>query len=150
MKAKIKKLTNKLLEQDFSGFIETLSNLRPSNGLTLDKAKEILKQKKKFNNIVLVGLLDKKIVGTATIIIEPKFIANGGITAHIEDLVVRKGYEGHHIGSMLMVKAVELAKENNCYKAILDCKEHLVPYYEKFNFERKAVNMKMYFDEEKL
>jgi hypothetical protein len=38
--------------------------------------------------------LNNKIVGTTTLFIEPKFINKGMQVGYIEDVSVRKGYEG--------------------------------------------------------
>jgi len=144
MDIKIKELTSKILEDDFPGFIETLSNLRPSNKLTLPKAKQVLKQKKKCNHIVLVAILGKQIAGIVTIIIEPKFIRNAGVSALVEDLITRPGYEGKHIGSKLMNQAIKIAKKNKCYKMVLNSCDYNASFYEKFDFKKEELGMKLY------
>ena len=45
--------------------------------------------------------MNDKIAGTTTLLIEPKFIDKGMRVGYIEDVSVRKGYEGSGIGSNL-------------------------------------------------
>ena len=77
-------------------FLDTLSNLGDIRKLKNDQ-KLILKIfkniKEKSNSRIFVALIDNKIVGSITTIIEYKFIHNGGKVCHIEDVVTRKGYE---------------------------------------------------------
>ena len=42
------------------------------------------------NHFVYVEILDGIVVGSTTMIIEPKFIHDGGNVAHIEDVVISK------------------------------------------------------------
>ena len=41
---------------------------------------------------------------------------------HIEDVVVNKQHRGKQIGKQLLLWACEYAKQQNCYKVILNCK----------------------------
>ena len=72
------------------GFLETLDFLRNTSDLDKNKAKEILKKiKQNPNHIIHVAIDNKKIVGSTTLFIEQKFIHDGGLVGHIEDVVVR-------------------------------------------------------------
>ena len=85
----------------------------------------------------------EKIVGTASILIEQKFIHNGSCVGHIEDVVVHKNYEGKGIGSLLIKKCIEIAKEYKCYKIILDCNSSKTGFYEKFGFKSNSLCMRL-------
>ena len=101
------------------GFLETLDFLRKASNIDKNKAKEILKKiKQNQNYIIHVTVDDNKIVGSTTLLVEQKFIHNGGLVGHIEDVVVRKDYEGKGIGIKLVMSMLERAKEKNCYKTI--------------------------------
>ena len=80
-----------------------------------------------------------KIVGSTTLLIEQKFIHNGGRVGHIEDVVVSKEFEGRGIGIKLVTSLLKKAEEMKCYKTILDCEEKLIPFYEKIGLDRKSV-----------
>ena len=121
------------------GFLETLDFLRNASNLDKNKAKEILKKiKQNTNHIIHVAIDNKKIVGSTTLLIEQKFIHDGGLVGHIEDVVVRKDYERKGIGIKLVTSMLERAKEKNCYKTILDCKDDVKQFYERIGFKRES------------
>jgi glucosamine-phosphate N-acetyltransferase len=104
-----------------------------------------------FNNIVLnlkdnhnifVYILDNKVVGCITLLIEQKLIHSGKCVAHIEDLVVDVNYKNKKIASSLINYCIEISKKNNCYKIILDCKEELLEFYKKFDFNQQGICMR--------
>ena len=125
------------------GFLETLDFLRNASNLDKNKANEILKKiKQNTNHIIHVAIDNKKIVGSTTLLIEQKFIHDGGLVGHIEDVVVRKDYEGKGIGIKLVTSMLERAKEKNCYKTILDCNDDVKQFYERIGFKRESNGMR--------
>jgi len=125
------------------GFLESLDFLRKASDIDKNKAKEILKKiKQNTNHIIYVAIDNKKIVGSTTLLIEQKFIHDGGLVGHIEDVVVRKDYEGKGIGIKLVTSLLERAKEKNCYKTILDCKDDVKQFYERIGFKRESNGMR--------
>ena len=126
-----------------NGFLESLDFLKKASNIDKNKAKEILKKiKQNPNHIIHVAVDDNKIVGSTTLFIEQKFIHDGGLVGHIEDVVVRKDYEGKGIGIKLVTSMLERAKEKKCYKTILDCKDSLKPFYEKMGFKQATNQMR--------
>ena len=125
------------------GFLETLDFLKKASNIDKNKAKEILKKiKQNQNHIIHVAIDDNKIIGSTTLFIEQKFIHDGGLVGHIEDVVVRKDYEGKGIGIKLVTSMLERAKEKNCYKTILDCKDDVKQFYERIGFKRESNGMR--------
>ncbi|MGI0082268.1 MAG: GNAT family N-acetyltransferase, partial [Nitrosopumilaceae archaeon] len=122
-----------LEERDLSnGFLESLDSLRKASNLDPKKAKEILKKiRAGTSHIIYVAELDSKVVGSATIFIEQKFIHGGGKVGHIEDVVVRAEYQDEGIGQKLVEALLAYAQKNGCYKTILDCTDEVMPFYEK-------------------
>ncbi len=133
-----------LEEKDlFNGFLESMDSLKLASNLDIEKAKEIFEKiSSNSNHFVYVAILDGRVVGSTTMLIEPKFIHDGGNVAHIEDVVVSKDYQGKGIGEMLMRSLLDLAKDNNCYKTILDCTDEVKPFYEKIGFKRTSNGMR--------
>ena len=132
-----------------NGFLETLDFLRNTRDLDKNKANEILKKIKQNSNHIIHVAVDtgyqrdgNKIVGSTTLFIEQKFIHDGGFVGHIEDVVVRKDYEGLGIGIKLVMSMLERAKEKNCYKTILDCKDGVKQFYERIGFKRESNGMR--------
>ncbi len=122
-----------------NGFLETLDFLRNTSGLDKNNAKEILKKiKQNPNHVIFVAIDDKKIICSTTLLFEQKFIHDGGLVGHIEDVVVRKDYERKGIGIKLVTSMLERAKEKNCYKTILDCKDDVKQFYERIGFKRES------------
>ena len=85
------------------------------------------------------------IVGSGTIIIEPKIIRGGKSVGHIEDIVVSSKYRGFKIGQDILDILIQEGREKNCYKLILDCKPELTKYYDKVNFKETGQQMSIYF-----
>ncbi len=141
----IQELNEKYLHPKY-GFLDTLNNLRLVDNLSENRAIEILNKIKAQGSYILVALNeDNQIIGSVTLMIEQKFLHNGSVAGHIEDLVTRKGYEGQGVASALLKKAIKIAQDKKCYKLILDCQDKLIPFYEKFNFQRQESCLKIYF-----
>ena len=127
----------------FNGFLESLDSLRKASDLDQKKAKEILKKIRTIpNHKIYVAVLDSKVIGSATIFIEPKFIHSGGTVGHIEDVVVRKEHQGSSIGQKLVEALLEYAKKNGCYKTILDATDEVMSFYENLGFKRHSNSMR--------
>ncbi len=120
------------------GFLEVLENLLLPE-IDNENAKNILK-KIKSNPLhkIFVAQNDTniKIVGTTTLLLEPKFINKGMQVGYIEDVSVRKGYEGLGIGFKLVNYATNYAfSKEKCNKIILYCSEKTMPFYEKLGYK---------------
>lgn len=126
-------------EDLWNGFLITLDSLRQASDIDKNKADEIFEKiNSNPDHIVAVAELDGKIVGSTTLLIEPKFIHNGGLVGHIEDVVVDKKFQGQKIGEKIMKYLLEFAKNRGCYKTILDCTDEVKPFYEKLGFKHIA------------
>ncbi len=133
-------IIKELEEEDiWNGFLTSLDSLRQASNIDKEKAKEVF-QKINTNkdHIIAVAELDGKIVGSTTLLIEQKFIHNGGLVGHIEDVVVDKDFQGKKIGEKIMKYLLEIAKNRGCYKTILDCTDDVKPFYEKLGFKHIA------------
>ena len=133
-----------IVESDIDiGFLESLDSLRNASNLDKDTAKNILKKIiENPDHVIHVAEVDGKIVGSTTLLIEQKFIHEGGKVGHIEDVVVSKEFEGRGIGIKLVTSLLEVAKAKNCYKTILDCKDELIPFYERIGFKQESNQMR--------
>ena len=129
------------------GFFDTLSNLAPTGDIDNrdERAEKILFEinSRPFYAVFVAVKEDGELIGSITILIEQKFIHDGGKVGHIEDVVTRKGYEGIGVGKALVLKALSFAKENKCYKVVLDCSTSNVGFYKKIGFREHEVSMRM-------
>ena len=137
-------IIREIIESDLeNGFLESLDHLRQSSNLEPNSARNILKKiLENENHIIHVAELNGKIVGSTTLLIEQKFIHEGGLVGHIEDVVVNKEFEGRGIGMKLVLSLLDVAKEKKCYKTILNCEDKLIPFYEKIGFKQKSTEMR--------
>jgi glucosamine-phosphate N-acetyltransferase len=121
-------------------YIDLLSNLTEcpmiSNELFLEQIKKIHDQ----GDIVI--FIDNKIIGSGTILIENKIIHQCKSVGHIEDIVVHPDYRDRGISQIILNELKDIGKD--CYKIILDCKENLIPVYEKNGFEKRGIQMAIY------
>jgi glucosamine-phosphate N-acetyltransferase len=88
-----------------------------------------------------------KIVASASILLEQKFIHGGGIVAHLEDVVVDESYRGTQLGKKLIANMIDKARESGAYKIIADCKTELLSFYSKNGFQKKGEQIAIYFTE---
>jgi glucosamine-phosphate N-acetyltransferase len=149
-KPKINFEVRRLRESDFAnGFFETLSNLSEVGqiGQDVKRATRILNEidKSKMSNIFVAVDKDGKVLGSITLLLEQKYIHDGGKVGHIEDVVTRKEYAGRGIGLALVDKCINLAKEEKCYKIILDCSTANIPFYKKAGFREHETSMRYDF-----
>jgi glucosamine-phosphate N-acetyltransferase len=138
---KIRKLEEKDL---FSGFLESLDSLRKASNLDPKKARAVLKNiQSRQDHVIYVAIQKSKIIGAATIFVEPKFIHNGGMVGHIEDVAVKKEFQGKGVGQELVKALIAYAEKVGCYKTVLDCTDEVMPFYEKLGFMRYSNSMRI-------
>ncbi len=133
-------IVRRLQKEDlWNGFLQTLDSLRKASNIDKKTAEKIFdKINLNPDYIVAVAITEGKIVGSTTLLIETKFIHNGGKVGHIEDVVVNKKYQRKGIGEKIIIYLLRYAKEQGCYKTILDCTDEVKPFYEKLGFKHNA------------
>ncbi|MGY5143801.1 MAG: GNAT family N-acetyltransferase [Candidatus Nitrosopumilus sp. bin_32a] len=131
-------------EDLWNGFLKSLDSLKQTSNIDKNKA-ELIFEKINANpdHIIAVAEIDGKIVGSTTLLIESKFIHDGGLVGHIEDVVVDKDFQGQKIGEKIMNYLIEIAKNRGCYKTILDCTDDVKPFYEKLGFKSVANELRL-------
>jgi len=133
-----------------NGFLETLKNLSANPVMEKKRAYEILGEinKNPLHRILVATVgsgSNALVVGATTLLIEPKFIYGGGRVGHIEDVVVRDGYQRKGIGKKLVANATVLAKKMQCVKVILDCSAENMQFYQKLGYTYQANCMSIKF-----
>lgn len=132
-----------LKDLGMESFFQTLSNLRPINSKFFNLAEKIFNECEEKGIEMYVVEYESLIIGTIRILFEPKFYHEGRAVMHIEDVSTHKNYEGIGVSSLLVNYVLNLAKERNCYKVILNCSENLIDYYKKFNFSLSGACMRL-------
>ena len=128
-------IIRKLEKRDFKEYILLINKFR-SIGLDITKEQfETIYDTIFLNSIIFVLEVDDIIVATTTLIIEQKFIHKLSKYGHIEDVIVNNEHRRKGYGKTIIKHVVDYCKKNNFYKITLTCKQELIPFYEKNNFE---------------
>jgi len=131
-------------EDLWNGFLKSLDSLKLASDIDKTKAEEVFE---KINSnpdyIIAVAEMEGKIVGSTTLLIESKFIHQGGLVGHIEDVSVDKEFQGKKIGEKIMKYLLEVSKNRGCYKTILNCTDDVKRFYEKLGFKQVASELRL-------
>ena len=89
---------------------------------------------------------DNNIIGTSTVVVGNKLLHYGSRVGHIEDVVVDNESRLSGVGKRLINACLDFCKEKSCYKAILDCSEDNIPFYEACGFKHNENCMRFNFE----
>ena len=90
------------------------------------------------SSITMVVCEGNTIIGVASIHIIYKLSRTLGL---IEDVAVNKDHRGKGIGKSLVEKLIEIGKQKNCDKIVLNTSEKNSKFYEKIGFEKNEIQM---------
>lgn len=126
------------------GFLELLGQLTTVGEISEIQFRKTLISPYGPRTYVIEDPRDNKIIATASLLIEQKFIHKCGRVGHIEDVVVDKSARGLGLGKIMIKYLTMEAKNSGCYKVILDCSEDNVGFYKKCGFSKNEVMMANY------
>ena len=141
-----------LNENDLESLIKLYEQLDGANAdFTAEAARKIWKDEIERNkNIKYFGIIeDGKVISTCYCLIIPNLTRLGSSIAFVENVVTDKEYRGQGLGRNVMEKAIEFARENNCYKVILQSasfRKEAHQFYKNLCFDgesKKAFIMKL-------
>ena len=124
------------------GFLETLSSLADAD-MSYEEALKVFQSRLRAGQRTYVAKIDDRVVGTATLLVERKFIHHGGLVGHIEDVSVHKEFQRRGIGTALVRHITEEARKLGCYKVILNCFEHVAPFYLRLGYRRHDLGLRI-------
>ena len=87
---------------------------------------------------VLVAESEGRLVGSATVIIEPNLTYKGTPFALIENVVVTRNARGSGIGAQIINACIEIARDAGCYKVTLTSNKRRTEahaFYERLGFK---------------
>jgi glucosamine-phosphate N-acetyltransferase len=128
-------IIRKLEKKDFEEYILLINEFR---SIGLDITKEIFETIYDIiflNSIIFVLEMNDIIVASTTLLIEQKFIHKLSKYGHIEDVIVNNEHRGKGYGKKIIKYVVDYCKKNKFYKITLTCKQELIPFYEKNDFQ---------------
>ena len=118
--------------------------------LDINNAKKIIEKSMKTEMIkYLVAEDNGKIIGSCYLVIIPNITNNCRSIGFIENVITDENYRGKGIGKNIIRKAIELSKNENCYKVILQSgmkRESAHTFYEKLGFDgesKKAFDLRL-------
>lgn len=126
----------------YLNLLEQLTDVYGGQPIAFDDFKN---QFDRLNSHIYIIEHNDKIVASGTLLIEYKFIHHLGSIGHIEDIVVDRNTRGMGFGRKIVSYLIDKAKEEGCYKVILDCLDKCQGFYEKCGMERKGIFMAKYY-----
>ena len=90
------------------------------------------------SSITMVVCEGNTIIGVASIHIIYKLSRTLGL---IEDVAVNKDHRGKGIGKSIVEKLIEIGKQKNCDKIVLNTSEKNSKFYEKIGFEKNEIQL---------
>lgn len=109
-----------------------------------NKMYEINKNEPQYFIVIWEDIKNWNIAASGSVIIEKKFIHNEKSVGHIEDIIISSKYRGLWLWEHL-ISILKDISHRTCYKAILDCDENKLWFYEKCEFSKKSLWMTKYF-----
>ena len=141
-----------LNEKDLESLIKLYEQLDDANGnFTAEDARKIWKTEIEGNKkIKYYGAVENgKVISTCYCLIIPNLTRLGSSIAFVENVVTDSEYRGQGLGRKVMEMAIEFARENNCYKVILQSasfRKEAHQFYKNLGFDgesKKAFIMKL-------
>ena len=130
---------------NIDNIIKLYSNLTTSTPITSNQFNSFLNSLHSNEKIFVMTDACNTLLGLGSILIERKLIHGISKVGHIEDIVISPNHRKKGYGKLIIDYLTEVAKKENCYKVILNCKENLEYFYGKCGFEKKNIEMSKYF-----
>ncbi len=112
--------------------------------LSQEKMRAIWQNMQKYPDYkVYVMLSNDKIVGTFSLLIGDNLAHSGASFAVLDNMVVNPDCRRQGIGKKMILKAMELARQKQCYKIMLSSNKNRVQaheFYQKLGFEQHGIS----------
>ncbi|CAG2168282.1 unnamed protein product [Oppiella nova] len=119
------------------GFLDLLSQLTKVGTIDENKFQERFHQMKSNGNYYITVVEDvdtSRVICSATLFTEYKFIHSAAMRGRIEDVVVDSEYRGQRLGHLIIETLKLMAQSLDCYKLTLDCRDEMIEWYTKLGF----------------
>lgn len=141
---KLRKIEPGDYNKNYLHLLKQLTTIEPDK-ITKETFEAFINKLNENHQIYVIEQIEQHIiVGTITIYFEHKLIHTMGIVCHIEDVVVDTNFRGLKLSKILIDKAIQLSKQYECYKVILNCNDNNVIIYEKCGFINNGNLLSMY------
>ena len=141
----------RLTEQDLQSLLELYKQLQPDDApSSVEESKSVWQEIENNPGIQYFGAIDNgKVVSTCYAVYIPNLTRNNRGVCFVENVVTDKDYRNQGLASRVIDMAVAYAKENSCYKVILQSGIARVDahrFYENKGFDgssKKAFDMRL-------
>ena len=137
-----------LTEDELFSLLELYQQLNSGDIINEITSKSIWQNIKDQNIKYFVAKENGKIISSCYICIIPNLTRDGRSIGFIENLITDEKHRRRGIGKTVMENAIKYAKEQNCYKVLLQSgnkRTDAHPFYEKLGFDgtsKKAFEMR--------
>jgi glucosamine-phosphate N-acetyltransferase len=125
---------------DCDDYIKLIGQLTNIGNISQSQYNEFVKNQD-HNHNTIVYEFEGKVIGCLTMLIEQKIAHSFSCVMHIEDVVVDEKYRGKGLSRVLIERALEVSRERNCYKVILDCDSKNINFYKHMGFSQDEFQM---------
>jgi glucosamine-phosphate N-acetyltransferase len=125
-----------------NGFLEALTSLSEVS-LSPEEAIPYFEERLAAGVRTYVACAGEAVLGTASLLLERKFLHRGGLVGHIEDVAVHSDLQRQGVGTMLVRHVTEEACRLGCYKVILNCFEDRVGFYARLGYRLHDCGMRL-------
>ena len=101
----------------------------------------------KNRHIIIVYEKNDELIGTGSLLIEPKLTYNISYMGHIENVFVNENNRNKGIGKEIVKFLTNYAKKFGCYRIDLSCEEKIINFYKELGFNNNLSCMSMLIKE---
>lgn len=129
--------------EDIGEVVECLKVLSPFDGeCSEDRYRYIWLSKEGRGHVTYVAVFGGRVVGTATVVADPKLTHGGCWCGRVEDVAVLKGFQGRGVGRALVEACQRFARRHRLRRLELSCSDDNVGFYEGLGFARHENSMR--------
>ena len=112
---------------------------------SIDRVRDFLLRTCQNDKSVFIIGYDGMVIGTFSILIEPKVIHQMSSVAHVEDVVIIERFRGSGLGKKIMAFVERFCQNHSqpIYKIILECSDDVIGFYEKNGYRRVGNSMRL-------
>ena len=130
-----------LADNELSSLLELYQQLNPDDFIDEITAKNIWENIKNQNIKYFVAKENGKIISSCYICVIPNLTRGGKSIGFIENVITDLEHRRMGIGKTVMENAIKYAKDQNCYKVVLQSgnkRTDAHPFYEKLGFDGES------------
>lgn len=129
---------------DVDDVARCLCELRPT-GNRKDMLNRAWQERDESRYRTVVAVIEGRVVGTATLVLERKLLGDGLRAGHIQEVAVLADHQGKGVGKALVEWCKNEARRMGCYKVMLECLPERVGFYERLGFSSQEVSLRVNF-----